>query len=134
MLVVGYGCDGVFSVLQLGIWVQLSREGVKLLFYVTETQVGFTLFAEMTLGELIEQKSATRDVRHSRYGLVLPALVKNARQGSMPLIHQSLQFKQFHSVKLYWPNWSILSSGLYFVRQKYFIKNILLKADFQIFF
>jgi hypothetical protein len=51
MLVVGYGCDGAFSVLQLGIWVQLSRGGVKPLFYVTRTQAGFALSAEMTIGE-----------------------------------------------------------------------------------
>ncbi len=50
--VVRYGSDGVFSVLQLGIWVQLSRGGVKPLFNVKQTP--FTLFAEVTFGEWIE--------------------------------------------------------------------------------
>jgi hypothetical protein len=57
-------------------------------------------------------------------------------KGSMPSIHQSLQWKQFRSVKLYWPNWSVLSSlvsNLYCRRYwlALFAQNILLKADFQ---
>jgi hypothetical protein len=51
MPVVGYRNDGVFSVLQLGIWVQLPGGGVKPLFYVTQTHAGFTLFAEVTVGK-----------------------------------------------------------------------------------
>jgi hypothetical protein len=70
-----------FSVLRLGIWVQLPGGGMKPLFNVIKKQAGFTPFAEMTLGKWIKHQSATRGVLYSRYGLVLPAFEKNARQG-----------------------------------------------------